>query len=211
MKAGFACKYHSNRDAIEKCENCGAYICLECKKLYHTRHSTSTGLDDDGFSSSSSYSTSHVFCPLCYYDTLEKSSSGASRLFLICPIIFIVIFVGFAIFMVSFLTDFITEWNSIDMPGGGPGPEIMFAFIPFFFIIPFGILGCMLRQFFVVGPRTASNARKEREIFLQSLEGSSSFEIDANSGIRSNYCKTCGQKLDWDERYCSNCGTEGSK
>jgi len=27
------CKYHPNRNAVEKCEKCEALICLECKKV----------------------------------------------------------------------------------------------------------------------------------------------------------------------------------
>ena len=209
MSTGFSCRYHSNRNAIDKCENCSAYICLECKKVYQRSHTTSVGLNDN--ISSDSYSVRQVLCPLCYYDNIERTGAGMKRMGLICPFIFIIIFLGGTLFMVFFFLEFIDIWDSSTGPSMGPGPEIFLIFIPLFFIIPLIVMACFLRQFLVIGPRQAKQARIEREAFLQSIGDTSLYQREYDKGefssTYSSYCRTCGDRIDPDERYCSNCGS----
>ncbi len=199
---------------MEKCEQCGALICLECKKIHRVTHTTSSSSFDDDFHSSDSYTTRHILCPLCYYDMIETAGTKG-RFFLLCPIAFMIIFIGVVIFMLSNLLDFIESWNR---NGGsalpGLGPEIMLLVFPFFFIIPLAMCIFMIRQFFIVGPRTARQARADREAFLQEIGMERRFaprdEFRSDTFTRSrktHYCETCGSKMSAKDLYCLNCGS----
>ena len=43
------CKYHPGQNAISKCEECGALVCLECKNIYRPMYSTSHSSRRYGF------------------------------------------------------------------------------------------------------------------------------------------------------------------
>ncbi len=214
MTSSLSCKYHPSRTAMDKCEQCGALICLDCKKIHKVTHTTSSSSFDDDFHSSDTYTTRHIFCPLCYYDNIEKAGTKG-RFFLICPIIFVIIFFGVALFMFSFFLEFIEDWNSSgggDLPG--PGPEIFLLVFPIFLIVPIAILICMLRNFFIAAPRAAQQARVEREAFLREIGMESGFtprdEFRTDSfkqSRKSFFCKTCGARISVDEVYCPFCGS----
>ncbi|WP_455140335.1 hypothetical protein [Candidatus Hodarchaeum mangrovi] len=212
MSTGFSCRYHSNRDAIDKCENCSAFICLECKKVYQTPYTTS---DIDHDMVSDSYSEKHTLCPICYYDNMERAGDGMRRMGFICPFMFIIVFLGGTFLMVFVLLQFIDLWNNTPGPSMGPGPEILLIFTPLFFIIPLVIMVCLLRQFFVKGPHQAKQARIAREAFLESIGDTSLYQQEYDKGefssSYSSYCRTCGDRINPDERYCSNCGSSTRK
>lgn len=214
MTNSLSCKYHPSRTAMDKCEQCGALICLECKKIHKVTHRTSSSSFDDDFHHSDTYTTRHIFCPLCYYDNIEKAGTKG-RFFLICPVIFLIFFVGFALFMLSFILDFIESWNSSgggDLPG--PGPEIILLIFPIFLIVPMAMLICMLRNFFITAPRAAQQARVDREAFLREIGMEREFPLrdefrtdSFNRSKKSQFCRTCGSRISADEIYCPFCGS----
>ena len=68
------CKFHPGVAATDKCEECGAPICLQCKQVFRVRStSTSTG----------SYATKYDLCPICY-EKYRKRRGQAQKLGLIC-------------------------------------------------------------------------------------------------------------------------------
>lgn len=81
----FKCAYHPEREASEKCEECGKLICLECKTVYHS--SVHGG-------SEHAYSVRYEFCPVCFYNKKIKkygpSTMIESAIFVIGPIIFVI-------------------------------------------------------------------------------------------------------------------------
>jgi len=72
----YRCHYHPQIDAITKCERCGKYLCLECKKVYHQVVG-----DDDMFGA-----TREDLCPDCY----EKRKASNWLISLLFIIIFLI-------------------------------------------------------------------------------------------------------------------------
>lgn len=86
------CAYHPEREASAKCEKCSKVVCLECKMVYHERHSGGTG------NRSYAYSVRREFCPVCFYDRKIKTYGsqakiGATIFTIITLIMFIVPFI----------------------------------------------------------------------------------------------------------------------
>ena len=91
MEIDFSCIYHQNRIAIDKCENCGAYICLECKKVERRRHSS---INDDNSWNRATY-TEHTLCSDCF----EKRQKSQKKIcFWVCGIV--ILLTGGLIFIV---------------------------------------------------------------------------------------------------------------
>lgn len=184
------CKYHADLDAVSKCEECGALICLDCKNIHRVRHSSSN--------SRSSYSTRYELCPECYANRIKKSTNPIG---LIVGAVFIIIFMIVAAGMFS-------EANSWGM--GPPG-----GFMALFFIIPIIMCGVLGYNYFVKGPEQRANAETKRAAAISALSGSTktqhrktpaSPEMSYHSAKSRFYCQQCGEKIDKGALFCSNCG-----
>ncbi|MHA1585414.1 MAG: hypothetical protein ACTSWL_09175 [Promethearchaeota archaeon] len=57
------CFYHPDRKAVDRCENCGKMLCLECKRMDH---------QVKGVSFDERYESTRVLCPECYNITIEN-------------------------------------------------------------------------------------------------------------------------------------------
>lgn len=188
----YSCKYHSDREAVTKCEMCGAMICLECKNVYNrTYHSSHNHY---------SYSTRYELCPECYAKKINQSYNPLCFCF---PAIFIIFFIVMASSMFS------------EAASWGMGPPAGFSAM--FFIIPiFGL--CLLGyQYFIRGPQVKEEAENRKRKALKDLHGrnytKSPQEISNNYAPRPHrlFCQNCGQPLDPKASFCQNCGNPAQK
>lgn len=197
---------------MDKCEQCGALVCLDCKKIHRVTHSTTSSSFDDDSHNSHTYTTRHIFCPLCYYGNIEKAGTQG-RHALLCPIIFLMFFFVVVLFMLSNFLSFIEDWYSNGSGLPGPGPEIGLLIFPIFLIVPIALIIYLLRQYYIVAPRAAEQARIERETFLREIgmerefPPREDFRADSFKESREQYfCKTCGSRMSADDLYCPHCG-----
>ncbi len=190
MSSEFSCSYHPNRNAVDKCENCSIYICLECKKILRANRTRIQRPDI--------FSPKTVLCPNCYYEAEEKRQATSNRIGIVFPLIFVAIFIGFFLFILAFLFMFIGDSQSFSI--------IFWVFVPMFILIPIIFVGIYLVTFRFTKPRRSRAIQKEREVFQQSLG-------DLRSPIRDSYqntelfCSTCGAIIEFNERYCPKCGS----
>ncbi len=193
---GYRCAYHPDREAVTKCEQCGALICLECKSIYRRRYHSSHNHH--------SYSTRYELCPICYEEKVRKANNP---LFLIFPCAFLVVFMGIVSTMFAgFSGSFIGGFGLI------------------FIIVPIIMAGVLLYQFLVKGPQQKREAEEKKNRILQG-RSPSSFErsrsstyassslnetrsVTSNSTGKKIYCQQCGHELDPNSSFCSNCGND---
>ena len=71
------CYYHPKRDAKEKCDQCGALICLECEMIFNEKKSENTLLNP-GASAISYYNVRHEVCPVCFFDLQVTHASSST-------------------------------------------------------------------------------------------------------------------------------------
>lgn len=182
----YTCKYHPEREAVTKCEECGAMICLECKSIYRRHYHSSRH--------HYSYSTRYELCPVCYE---RKINQAYNPLCLIVPVIFIVIFMGMATSMFSGMGNF--------MP----------AFFPiFFFLVPILMICVLGYQYLIKGPQEKQKAKEKKERILQGKTPQSykatyspkKSTVRYSSLAKTYYCSQCGQLLSPEDQFCSNCG-----
>ena len=184
----YSCKYHPDRNAVTKCEKCGAMVCLECKNVYqHHYHSSHHH---------HSYSTRYELCPECYATKVNQSYNPICLCF---PVVFLLFFMGIASSMFSQAS----SW--------GMGPPTGFAAM--FFLVPILMLGILGYTYFVQGPKAKAEANRRRDTALGGLHGTeyapSRSTQTGNYAPRSRqrYCQKCGEPFDPLSSFCSNCGT----
>ena len=92
-----SCYYHSEREAVAKCENCSRMICLEDKMTY--RRIGGTDRAQDVF----------TYCPVCYNEARETSKKFAPIVilgFAVFGIVAIGIFILFGLFVMDTFSNF---------------------------------------------------------------------------------------------------------
>ncbi|MHA2106073.1 MAG: hypothetical protein ACW99R_00010 [Candidatus Hodarchaeales archaeon] len=199
MSTEFSCNYHSSRITVDKCENCSAYICLECKKIFRgNRSRTNPNFLDNRLQRSHSYSSKTILCPLCYYDAEESLRPQTNRMNIIFPVIFISIFIGFFAFILGFLFIFIGDSQSFSI--------IFWIFVPMFLIVPIVFLGIFLFTVRFSRPKITRHIQKEREAFQQSLTIPLS-SVKPTYESTELFCTTCGAIIEFNERDCPKCGS----
>ena len=198
----FSCFYHPNRTAIAKCEQCGKKICLDCKSVYHSTHHNGIG------DSSSSYHIQKELCVTCHKVQLEKdanSSKYGGIIFACVACVMFLIFLGGV--------------SSMGGGFGGFGGEPLAIFTAFFviFIIIAVIVG------FASGSKNQEKAKnlgqKIKKIYpnkkiikkkLSISERSIEHQKMESTGSQTNsqviFCQQCGNKMDYDAKFCPNCG-----
>jgi uncharacterized membrane protein len=171
------CYYHPEIDAETKCEDCGKYLCLECKQVLIEVHG----------SSDRRYSTRHELCPICYYDRQIRKYSRNPKISLIMWILFSIPFIA-----ITF------SWSSV------PGNPMGFVVI---FFIAFAIFMYIWLIFVVVyrAPRKIDRFKREREAFINNLSGShvelrsiKRFCTECGKEIHpdDSVCSHCGQLIE---------------
>lgn len=199
MTTEFFCTYHPPRNAVDKCENCSSYICLECKKIFRGgRSRKNSSLFDSRLQRSDPYSTKTVLCPLCYYDAEENQQSKSNRTNILFPLIFVSIFLGFFLFILAILFIFIGDSNSFTI--------VFWVFVPIFVMVPIIFVGIFIFTIRVSRPKKSMHIQKEREAFQQSLDLPQSTRISSFQNTAS-FCTTCGAIIEFNERYCPKCGS----
>ncbi|MHA2176191.1 MAG: hypothetical protein ACXACP_14390 [Candidatus Hodarchaeales archaeon] len=198
MPEDFSCRYHQNRNAIDKCENCGAYLCLECKNIFRDSYTDSrTDYYSNKFQSSSRDS-GVILCPKCYFDRQEVDVNASRRMSLFFPIMFFVIFFGGFIFLMFFL------FTSIGSQGSSFPTIVIFFPIMFIGFIAIIIL-VSFRQFSHRKPRFPYKRKMIQNTFYQPGNRASRYNNEFH--LRSDpFCNRCGSKTEYGEKYCSNCG-----
>jgi len=177
------CKYHQDQDAISKCEDCGALVCLECKNIYRPMYSTNH--------SRRRYGYRYELCPECYAERLEKTKNPFSLIFIT---VFIAIFLGVA------------SQGLSDAPGGFTAmfiivPVFMLGSVGYYYFIKFPQM------------REDAKQRRNKALVALSKASSYKPEQSSNKKERSHkttdstmFCQQCGHPLDPNENFCSNCG-----
>ena len=158
LNSDFVCKYHLDRNAVDKCESCGAFVCLKCKKTYPEAY---TG---------SYRRRAYTLCPLCFFEKKEKVMSSPSREMIWIFMGFTVFMMGMAVVMGSMLVfailkpnhyleilDLIFQLIALTIPVG-------------VFIIASKIFRYLKRYYFIIGPQEVEEAKNQRENFLVSLD-----------------------------------------
>jgi len=126
-----------------------------------------------------------------------------TRIAMLCPMIGSLIFLGI---IVIFLFEIMIIRGRSDF-------DMLTIFFLIFTIIPLVIFVYFLRQFFIVGPRTARKARADREKFLRSARQTgfhgtgSKQDFRKPSMSKTKHCRTCGAPISARERFCSQCGS----
>ncbi|MFX1238471.1 MAG: hypothetical protein ACFFAS_04305 [Promethearchaeota archaeon] len=195
IESNIPCQYHSNRNAVTKCEMCQKATCVECKMVYKQFHMGST---DFIGSRENDYYTHYELCRPCYYDRhiKELNSPGMYCIFVSGCISTIISFIIFL-----FTMNFVSTW---DGPSSIPAPTILpfFAFI--FILIGIGtvIIGMIKIENL---PKKISEFEAKRQVFFAEL---SSTTETSEQIIKYNFCPVCGEKFYPDEKICKKCGIE---
>ena len=177
------CKYHADREAIAKCEECGALVCLECKNVYRPMYNSTH--------SSRGYGYRMELCPECYFERLEKTKNPISLIFIV---VFIALFLGVA---------------SQGLSGAPGGFTAMFIIIP---VIMLGSVGYYYFIKFPKMREDAKKRRNKALVALtkgpsyKPKTPSNNIEIPNKNTDSTMFCQQCGHPLDPNENFCSNCG-----
>ena len=192
------CYYHHDITAVNKCEQCGKSICLDCVRISKVRHS--------GGRHSSGYTEKFELCAPCHFDRIQNTGIGMH--------LFLILFGSvFALFPLISILSF-------------PGvPGIALLFISVFVFAGIGVAYKGLKGILEL-PRKKEEARQEKELFLNSLqqtrveipvESSSPNPTSSFSPVKGEsgtfFCQQCGKTVSKDAAFCSHCGdsTEDEK
>ncbi len=171
------CYYHPKIDAETKCEDCGKYLCLECKQVLIEVH----GVSDRR------YSTRRELCPICYCDRQIRKYSKTPKISLVLWCLFLIPFIAIA--------------SSFFFIPGGPMGFIPILFIAFPVIITIWLIYGVVHKY----PRKIAQLSKEREAFINSLSGSheelrsiNRFCTECGKKLHPNdsICSRCGQAIE---------------
>ncbi|NHI94041.1 MAG: zinc-ribbon domain-containing protein [Candidatus Lokiarchaeota archaeon] len=202
------CYYHPDREAINKCENCGKLLCVECKQVLHRTYSRGSYSSQGRYSHSHYYSINYDLCPECYYDAQIAATSPK-----MCIISFVILAVFASIMMgmmigVDVMINSITPgFSNFSMPTPG-----MFIFIPILIIVVGGVIIFYIA--FISYPKKRQQFISEKEEFLKSIglenynpprTESSGSEYQINN---VNICPNCGEKIEPDDKFCNECGNK---
>ncbi|MHA2276611.1 MAG: hypothetical protein ACXAC2_12620 [Candidatus Kariarchaeaceae archaeon] len=94
-----SCFYHSDREAVAKCENCSRMICLE-DKMTHRRYGGIDQADDI-----------YTYCPICYNET-KKSAKKLAPFMILLFVVFAIVAIGIFILFGLFIMDMINNFSS---------------------------------------------------------------------------------------------------
>lgn len=166
------CYNHPEVDATTKCEKCHKPICLRCKKYFNITHGS--GRDK--------YSTSHVYCRVCYHTLGTRKSIPSSLGSLICIL-------PIAIFLVITIIIGAT-----------------FPFFHFTMVIPIIILSVMLIIVIigVIYSHSTQSPTKLVESMVSKEDDIRSMNLPVKS--QNKICQECGNQIDPDASICPYCG-----
>lgn len=197
MEIDFSCIYHQNRIAIDKCENCGVYICLECKKVFRDSQ-TDSRVRDPNFRLQTlrRYPSRLVLCPECYLELNENRYSAHNQITSNFPLTFFIMFFGGFLLLMIFLFTAI---------GSRESSTTFILLFPILFVGYFVIIILFsIRQF----------SRKQKFTYKK-LIGHNPYQQPRNNSFKYTkgsydefdpFCNRCGSKNEHNERFCSNCG-----
>lgn len=166
------CYNHPEVYATTKCEKCHKPICLRCKKNFNITHGS--GRDK--------YSTSHVYCRVCYHNLGTRKSIPSSLGSLIC-ILPIAIFLVITIIIVA-----------------------TFPFFHFTMVIPIIILSVLLIIVIigVIYSHSTQSPAKLVKLLVSKEDDIRSMNLPVNS--QNKICQECGNQIDPDASICPYCG-----
>ncbi len=212
------CFYHSDRQAVEKCERCGRLLCLEDKiKKNYTRN--------EGTSEHSNYvHYSVILCPLCDINQELKTRKNMlnplglifASFFVIIPFIVGMIFIGISLNVIN------SELNPPQSPfswihQSGPNYFLILFMIPFLLagigfgiIVPLFIIKKALSEI-KQNPTKIEELQQRKRTFIHSMTSKEALNLFENS-LEDNIitCFQCGAKIWPQEKFCSNCGDSTS-
>ena len=167
------CENHPEIDAVSKCEECDKPICARCMKRFNITHGS--GKDK--------YSTSHVYCRVCFHN-LGKRASKTSPLI---PLLFIVPFL-LIILIISISMIFVFPF-----------------FVPVMLIVPVFIVVIMVCIIIgMIKSYTRSKKLAESKVMEEENKKLTNLPIRA----QNKTCQDCGKINDPDASICSYCGTD---
>lgn len=124
----YECYYHENVQAVEKCEKCGRYLCINCKYLHVERDSDSNP------------TSSHVLCPVCEkLIKINQDNSIQWCIGIIAPIIILIIIIASNLPRTRNI-----GYYQIQEPGN---PEYIIIATFFFFIFEGGMIYYILKEY----------------------------------------------------------------
>ncbi|MFX1255784.1 MAG: zinc ribbon domain-containing protein [Promethearchaeota archaeon] len=195
------CDFHPDRAAVDKCEECGKRICLDCKKVYRGTNPKG-GFFNSNFSQKNRSEVRYVLCPHCYYQTVVKSKSDIDLTGL-----WIVGFIAAFFIMIIGLFSFLGIFSASSW---------LFGFFLLFFLISL----VMVSFVFIVplisqyrsSSKSVNDATLDYNAFLNDLEmgiepTSSHSSHYENYGAPRQFCRNCGKELSIEDNFCSRCGS----
>jgi hypothetical protein len=177
------CYYHKNRTAVDKCEECGKYLCVECKQNISHAHTRSSG------KTSSTYYTHHILCPDCAVQDIGKQNNPIGGVF--TCLIFII---------------FVIVVTSVSSSDGFGIPPFFIGWLAFMGII---LLCSMLYKFAIKAPEEKKKAVEIQKKAHQALKISKDDEKKDDEVKKEQialYCKFCGAPIDENSQSCKFCG-----
>ena len=209
------CFYHSDRQAVDKCERCGRMVCLEDKIKKNYTRSVETG-DTSDF-----YTYTVILCPMCDMNQEIKSrehilSPGKvilSSIFLIVPFIIGMSFIAISLFVID-------QWVNNSPAQGTSAPfQSEMKTIILVFMIPFLLIGIVVAIFVPIfliirarkavkeNPAKLKALKQKKRNFIESITSTEARNMFMNAMDETVItCFQCGAKILPHEEYCSNCG-----
>ncbi len=198
------CYFHPERNAVEKCEECGKFVCVECKYNFKKKHTHRTG------KTSSVYYTHHELCPQCYANAIESDGNSMKAAL---PCFGYIIFLMFGIAAMTAITRTQSEWGYFSEFARQQDRIFLGIFTTILVIAGLSTIGNLIYSVLVKGPQATEKANKIRSKVKNLLEAKINYKLKKKTSTRDSKvsqftlnCPFCGAPTRIGQNTCKFCG-----